>query len=184
MFWVSSEECKGPQVKRDDRLLSQCDIVGNDVVRSTRRVMVKRAVERRKTTRRFQTQRSEWRRNVDEDLLVTRECVSLEVMPSFQMSGILLLKMSPDGCTKTPGRAHLRSRNSTARFSACESLCDPARKSRVSRWWMSLAVPCPMSARRTRVPAGADFPHCFETASRGSLWRLGTFCVRHCRCFG
>jgi hypothetical protein len=31
-----------------------------------------------------------------------------------------------------------------------------------------------MSARRPHVPAGTDFPHCFETASRGSLWRLET----------
>jgi hypothetical protein len=39
---------------------------------------------------------------VDEDWLVTRECVSQEVMPSFQMSGILLLKSSLNGNTKMP----------------------------------------------------------------------------------
>jgi hypothetical protein len=50
--------------------------------------------------------------------------VSLKVMPVFQMSGILPLKTSPDGRTKTLWRAHLRIRNSTARFSACEPLCD------------------------------------------------------------
>jgi hypothetical protein len=42
---------------------------------------------------------------VDEDWLVTRKCVSLEAMPSIQMSGILLLKSSPNGNGVT--RAHL-----------------------------------------------------------------------------
>jgi hypothetical protein len=44
-------------------------------------------------------------------------------------------------------------------------------------------VPWPMSARRLRVPAGADFPHCFETASRGSLWRLETSFAREVSTF-
>lgn len=62
--------------------------VGCYVVRSTRRR--NKGAERRKTTLRFRTQRSECRRNVDEGLLVTRECVSLEVMPAFQSAASCL----------------------------------------------------------------------------------------------
>lgn len=50
-----------------------------------------KGAERRKTTLRFRTQMSECGRNVDEGLLVTRESVSPEVMPSSLMSSILPL---------------------------------------------------------------------------------------------
>jgi hypothetical protein len=48
------------------------------------------------------------RLNVDEDWLVTRECVSLEAMPSIQMSGILPLKRSPNGNGASRSSAFLR----------------------------------------------------------------------------
>lgn len=67
--------------------------------------MVTKVDKRRETALRYRTQRSECRKNVDEGLLVTRECVSLEVMPIFQMNGILLLKTSPDDNTKTTTRS-------------------------------------------------------------------------------
>jgi hypothetical protein len=57
-------------------------------------------------------------------------CVSLEVMPTFQMSSVLLLTTSPQGTTKTPRRADLPFRYRILRCRACKPLCDPHAKAK------------------------------------------------------
>jgi hypothetical protein len=112
--------------------------------------------------------------------------VSLKVMPVFQMSGILPLKTSPDGRTKTLRRAHLRIRNSTARFSACEPLCDQHVSLESPAGGSGWAVPDCAVANVSKASSRTcrnGFPHCFETASRGSLWRLETFFAREVSTF-
>lgn len=57
-------------------------------------------------------------------------CVSLEVMPTFQMSSGLLLTTSPQNTTKTPRRADLPFHYRMLRCRACKPLCDPHAKAK------------------------------------------------------
>ena len=60
-----------------------------------------------KTIQRFRTQKGECRKNVDEGLLVGRECVSLGVMPSSASGGLEPLYRLPTTGPRMPAGSYV-----------------------------------------------------------------------------